>query len=42
MVDTLCLYAKGVTPVGEKKGAYRVLVGDLTKIEHSEGPGIEA
>jgi len=35
------MYAKDVTPVGEKKGAYRVLVGDLTKIDHSEGPGVE-
>jgi hypothetical protein len=35
------MYAKDVTPFGERKSAYRVLVGYLTEIDHSEGPGLE-
>ena len=38
---TLFLYAKDIIAVGERKGAYRVLVEDLTEMDHSEGLSIE-
>jgi hypothetical protein len=37
----LFLCAKDVTPVGERKDAYMVWVGDLTEINHSESLGAD-